>query len=141
MKVGKYIRLGDYENVKLGFGTVDFRNLKTIYVKLNSWLLPINDDDDFDLIISTTRRLVKEIIYNKSNNLFRPQSIVDLDIKSKGIKADKKSFMNLEITLYTTNHFDIKDNVVREYIKNLSIEIINQALINKNLFNFYKTKN
>lgn len=141
MKIGKYIRIGEYENVKLGFGTVDFRNLKTIYIKLNSWLLPVDDDEDFDLIISTTRRLIKDIIYKKTNNLFRPQSIVDLDIKSKGIKADKKSFMNLEITLYTINHFDIKDTAIKEYIKNLSIDIINRALINKNLFNFYKTKN
>jgi len=141
MKTGKYILLGDYKNIKLGFGTVDFKNLKTIYVKLNTWLLPIDDEDDFDLIISTTRRLIKEIIYNKKNHLFRPQSIVDLDIKSKGIKAEKKSFMNLEITLYTSNHFDIKNSAVKEYIKSLSIEIIDKALINKNLFNFYKTKN
>lgn len=141
MKAGKYIRLGEYENIKLGFGTVDFRNLKTIYIKLNSWLLPINDEEDFDLIISTTRRLIKDIIYKKSNNLFRPQSIVDLDIKSKGIKTDKKSFMNLEITLYTINHFDIKDITIKEYIKNLSIDIIEGALIDKNLFNFNKTKN
>ena len=141
MKAGKYIPLGDYENVKLGFGTVDFRNLKTIYIKFNTWLSPIDDEDDFDLIISTTRRLIKEIIYNKSNNLFRPQSIVDLDIKSKGIKAQKKSFMNLEITLYTINNFDIKDKLVKDYVKKLSIDIIDNALINKNLFNFNKTKN
>ncbi len=140
MKVGKYIPLGDYENVKLGFGTVDFINLKTIYIKFNSWLLPI-DDDDFDLIISTTRRLIKEIIYKKSNNLFKPQSIVDLDIKSKGIKAEKKSFMDLEITLYTINQFDIKDKLIKNYIKKLSTDIIDNALINKNLFNFSKTKN
>jgi hypothetical protein len=141
MKAGKYLSLDDYENVKIGFGTVDFRNLKTIYIKINSWLLPVDDNDDFDLIISTTRRLIKEIIYKKSNSLFRPQSIVDLDIKSKGIKSEKKSFMNLEITLYTYNHFDIKDIVVKDYVKKLCIDIIDNALVNKNLFNFYKTKN
>jgi hypothetical protein len=139
MKVGKFIKLGDYENVKLGFGTVDFKNLKTVYIKFNSWISP-NDNDDFDMIISSTRRLIKNIIYNKNNDFFKPQSIVDLDIKSKGIKVEKKSFMNLEITLYTSNHFDIKDKKLKQYIKTLSTEIIENALIDKNLFNFYKTK-
>ena len=32
------------------------------------------------------------------NNLFKKESIVDLDIRTKGIKLDKKSFMNLEVT-------------------------------------------
>jgi hypothetical protein len=33
MKIGKYIPLGIYKNVKIGYGTVDFKNLKTIYPK------------------------------------------------------------------------------------------------------------
>lgn len=140
MKNGKYFIIGDYENVKLGYGTVDFKNLKTIYIKLNSWVSPNDDEDDFDSVISLSRRRIKEIIHNKKNNYFRQQSIVDLDIKSKGIKADKKSFMNLEITLYVLNPFEIKNKNVKDFVKNLSIEIIEHGLNNKNLFNFYKTK-
>jgi hypothetical protein len=34
MKIGKYIPLGEYNNVKIGYGTVDFKNLKTVYLKL-----------------------------------------------------------------------------------------------------------
>jgi hypothetical protein len=140
MKNGKFINLGYHEDIKIGFGTIDFKNLKTIYIKFNSWLLPSDVGDDFDAIISQTRRQIKEIIRNKKNNFFRPQSIVDLDIKTKGIKLNKKSFMNLEITLYTYNHIDIKDKLVKEYVKSLCFDIIDLGLINKNLFNFYKTK-
>ena len=50
MKTGKYLPLGYYQNVKLGYGTVDYKNLKTVYVKLNSWLLP-EDDDNYNNII------------------------------------------------------------------------------------------
>ena len=64
MKTGKYIPLGIYNNVKYGYGTVDFKNLKTIYLKLNSWLQPENETDDFDYLISKSRRKIKEIIYN-----------------------------------------------------------------------------
>ena len=61
MKIGKYIPLGTYNNVKIGYGTVDFKNLKTIYLKLNSWLQPENETDDFDYLISKSRRKIKEI--------------------------------------------------------------------------------
>jgi hypothetical protein len=141
MKTGKYISIGEYNDVKIGYGTVDFKNLKTIYLKLNSWLQPENDTEDFNLIISKTRRSIKENIYNLKNENFKPQSIVDLDIRTKGIKLEKKSFMNLEITLYVEKVFDIKSKDVKEFIKKTSYSIINDCLTDKKLFNFNKTKN
>ncbi len=77
MKTGKYIPLGTYDEVKIGYGTVDFKNLKTIYLKFNSWLQPENETDDFDVTIHKSRRKVKEIIYNLKNPLFKQQCIVD----------------------------------------------------------------
>ncbi len=141
MKTGKYISIGEYNDVKIGYGTVDFKNLKTIYLKFNSWLQPENDTEDFNLIISKTRRSIKENIYNLKNENFKPQSIVDLDIRTKGIKLEKKSFMNLEITLYVEKTFDIKSKDIKEFIKKTSYSIINDCLIDKKLFNFNKTKN
>jgi hypothetical protein len=141
MKTGKYISIGEYNNVKIGYGTVDFKNLKTIYLKFNSWLQPENDTEDFNLIISKTRRSIKENIYNLKNENFKPQSIVDLDIRTKGIKLEKKSFMNLEVTLYVEKTFDIKSKDIKEFIKKTSYSIINDCLIDKKLFNFNKTKN
>ena len=141
MKTGKYISVGEYNNVKIGYGTVDFKNLKTIYVKFNSWLQPENDTEDFNLIISKTRRKIKENIYKLKNENFKPQSIVDLDIRTKGIKLEKKSFMNLEITLYVEKIFDIKSKEIKELIKKTSYSIISDCLMDKKLFNFNKTKN
>jgi hypothetical protein len=141
MKTGKYISIGEYNDVKIGYGTVDFKNLKTIYLKLNSWLQPENDTEDFNLIISKTRRSIKENIYNLKNENFKPQSIVDLDIRTKGIKLEKKSFMNLEITLYVEKVFDIKSKDIKEFIKKTSYSIINDCLTDKKLFNFNKSKN
>ncbi len=140
MKTGKYIPLGTYNEVKIGYGTVDFKNLKTIYLKLNSWLQPENENVDFDFTIHKTRRKVKELIYNLKSPLFKKESIVDLDIRTKGIKLEKRSFMNLEITLYVDNHFDVKTKETKELIKNIIITILEEGLIDKNLFNFYKSK-
>ena len=106
MKIGKYIPLGIYKDVKIGYGTVDFRNLKTIYLKLNSWVQPENETDDFEKTIFKSRRSIKDIFYNLRNPHFKDQTIVDLDIRTKGIKTEKRSFMNLEVTLFVDNKFD-----------------------------------
>jgi hypothetical protein len=141
MKIGKFIPLGDYKEIKLGYGTVDHKNLKTIYIKLNSWVKPDSDNTDFDKIISLSRREVKELIRNSDlEGLFKKESIVDLDIRTKGIKLAKRSFMNLEITLFVENHFDVKSSHVKNLIKNLVHEVIDICLTNKCLFNFNKTK-
>jgi hypothetical protein len=140
MKTGKYISLGEYKNLKIGYGTVDFKNLKTIYLKLNSWLQPENETDDFIYLIGKSRRKIKEIIYNFKSPYFKDQSIVDLDVRTKGIKLEKRSFMNLEVTLYVNNQFDIKSKDVKIIINDLFEHIIDEGLSDKKLFNFYKTK-
>jgi len=136
MKTGKYIPLGVYKDVKYGYGTVDFKNLKTIYLKLNSWLQPENETDDFDNLISKSRRGVKEIIYNLNNENFKQQCIVDLDIRTKGIKLEKKSFMNLEITLYVEKQFDVRSKEIKTLITDIIETVIDNGLSNKKLFNF-----
>jgi hypothetical protein len=141
MKKGKFITIGVYNNVKLGYGTVDFKNLKTIYVQLNSWTQPLEENCNFDKIISKTRRQIKENIYNLNSEFFKPESIVDLDIKTNGIKSDKRSFMDLEITLYVSKQFDVRSNEVKDTIFNLSKNIIDTSLIEKTLFNFFEKKN
>ncbi len=140
MKTGKYIPLGTYDDVKIGYGTVDFKNLKTIYLKLNSWIQPENETDDFDHTIHKSRRKVKEIIYNLKNPYFKQQSIVDLDIRTKGIKLEKRSFMNLEVTLYVDKQFDVKSKEIKNNVKDILIYLIEDGLSDKKLFNFYKTK-
>ena len=140
MKTGKYIPLGTYNDVKIGYGTVDFKNLKTIYLKLNSWVQPENETDDFDHMIHKSRRKVKEIIYNLKDPYFKQQSIVDLDIRTKGIKLEKRSFMNLEITLYVDKQFDVKSKEIKNNIKDILSMVVEDGLSDKNLFNFYKSK-
>jgi hypothetical protein len=140
MKIGKYIPLGTYNNVKIGYGTVDFKNLKTIYLKLNSWIQPQNETDDFDFTIHKSRRRLKQIVSGLKNPLFKEQSIVDLDIRTKGIQLEKRSFMNLEITLYVNKQFDIKTKDIKNSIKNILESIIEDGLNDKKLFNFNKSK-
>ena len=140
MKTGKYIPLGTYNNVKIGYGTVDFKNLKTIYLKLNSWLQAENETEDYNYLISKSRRQIKEKIYNLNSPYFKQQCIVDLDIRTKGIKLEKRSFMNLEITLYVEKQFDVKSKEVKILIKDILENVVESGLSDKKLFNFNKSK-
>ena len=139
MKTGKFITLGYYGNVKIGYGTVDYKNLKTIYIKLNSWIEP-EDEEEFNELLSKTKRKIKLRIYDLKSDLFKKESIVDLDVRTKGIKLGKKSFINLEITLFTQKHFDIRTKEIKNMIKSLVKDIIDLDLDDKILFNFSKNK-
>jgi hypothetical protein len=126
MKIGKFIPLGDHKDVKVGYGTVDFKNLKTVYVKMNAWVEPDNENEDFDKTISKARKKIKDFIrdYNLGEN-FKKESIVDLDIRTKGIKLNKRSFMNLEVTLFVDKFFDVKatfiKNLMKKFVHELSL--------------------
>jgi len=140
MKTGKFIGLGYYNNIKVGYGTVDHKNLKTIYIKLNSWIEPEDENGEFNELLSKTKRKIKLRIYNLRSELFRKESIVDLDVRTRGIKLGKKSFINLEITLFTQKHFDMRTKELKNIIKTLVKDIIDSDLDNKILFNFSKNK-
>ena len=140
MKAGKYITLGSYEDVKIGYGTVDHKNLKTIYLKLNSWVEPDDEIANYNSILSKTKRSIKLRINELNSELFKKENIVDIDIRTKGIKTGKKSFMNLEITLFTKKMFDIRTNETKNYIQSILQNIIDDDLTDKNLFNFHLNK-
>jgi hypothetical protein len=136
MKIGKYIPLGNYNNIKIGYGTIDHKNLKSIYIKFNSWLQPNDLTEDYKSIVTKSSKRIRQLIYNLDDSRFKKECIVDLDIKTKGITLEKKSFMNLEITLYTNGFFDIKTNDVENSIKDLTLSVVNECLIEKSLYNF-----
>lgn len=139
MKVGKHINLKEYENIRLSYGTVDQKNLKSIYLEMESWLEPKNDVD-YDSIIFKSRRKIKDRLRNEKTDLFKKECIVDFDIKTNSIKEGKRSFMNAQITLFTNKDFNIKSKEISHYVQNLLENIIINDLTDKNLFIFHKTK-
>ena len=140
MKLGRFIPLGNYKDVKIGYGTINHKDLKTIYLSFNSWLEPDERCDDYEKIVKLARNNTKKLIFNLGHNFFRPECIVDLDIRTKGIKKEKRSFMNLEVTLYTLTQVNIKDKDLKNSMEILMKEIINTCLSDQMLFNFHKKK-
>ena len=139
MKFGKYVKLSEYNNVKLSYGTVDQKNLKSIFLVLNTWIEPI-EYDNHEKIIYNSKRKIKDRIRNEKNEHFKKESIVDIDIKTKGLNYGKRSFMDIQITLFTEKEFLIKSTIIKNYIQNLLEEIIKNDLDNKKFYIFHKIK-
>jgi len=141
MKKGKSVKLNLYSPIKTSYGTVDSKNLKSIFVNIQSWVTPKIEQESWVRVVSCLRRdimcLVNEVI---DDDIFIKKSIVDLDLRTSGICVGKKSFFNLEITLFTNNPVDFKSLEVKESIKKLIKTIFKQLIIQNKYFEYFPTK-
>jgi hypothetical protein len=141
MKKGKSVKLNLYNPIKSVYGTVDSKNLKSIYINIQSWVTPKDEYDNWNRVVSNLSREIKHSVYESINtNLFQDKSIVDLDLRTSGISHGKKSFFNLEINLYTTNELDFKSLEIKESVKNIVQSIYDNNITTNKYFEFSTTK-
>lgn len=141
MKKGKSIKLNLFDPIKSVYGTVDSKNLKSVYVNIQSWVTPKDEYDNWNRIVSNLSREIKHSVYDSINtNFFQEKSIVDLDLRTSGISHGKKSFFNLEINLYTTCDMDFKCSEIKNSIKTIVGNIYKNNVINNKYFDFSNTK-
>ncbi len=142
MKKGKTISINQYDSLKTFYGTVDSKELKSIYINIQTWVTPLEDKDSWTNVVNTLTRSIKHSVFSSlDKELFRENFIVDLDLRTSGIRKDKKSFMNLEINLYTNSPLDFKSNEIKESVKKIIKKIYRENIINNRHFNFSLSKN
>lgn len=142
MKKGKTSKIQTHNFAKISYGTVDSVKLKSIYLNIQTWVEPIDNNDNWNRIVLNMSRSIKHIIFDSVNrHLFEEKFIVDLDLRSSGITKGKKSFMNLEITLYLNkDDVDFKSKEIKESLKKISNNIIDEVFYDNQYFKFYLTK-
>jgi hypothetical protein len=72
--------------------------------------------------------------------MFEKFNIVDLDLRSSGIQKGKRSFMNLEITLYLKNHIDFKSPILKDRLKSIITAVYTDTLKGMKYFKVHKSK-
>ena len=118
MKKGKSVKLNLYNPIKSVYGTVDSKNLKSVYINIQSWVTPKFEYDNWNRIVCNLSRDIKHSVFNSINHeLFKEKSIVDLDLRTSGIAHGKKSFLN-RITSYNVCYTKLLRYVFFEYIFN-----------------------
>ena len=141
MKKGKSCAVKGYKNFKVNYGTVDSKNLKSIYINVQSWVSPKDDYNNWRKIVCTQSRDIKHTILDANDlNLFHKSTIVDLDIRHSGISLDKNSFMNLEITLFVKDGVLFKSQEMKDAIRKIIKEIYNKNISKNKYFDFFITK-
>lgn len=137
MKKGKSVKLTGFKSFKVSYGTVDYKNLKSIYLNIQSWVEPKdffeNPERVINYLIKRIKLTISDII---SPELFELKFICDMDLRSSGISMGKKSFMNLECFFYTKSNFDFKSNYVKSEMKKIANAIISDNFINNKYFFF-----
>ena len=142
MKKGKSCVVKGYKNFKTSYGTVDSKNLKSIYINIQSWVEPKKSLENWNREVSYLNRLIKQLLLDITDKfMFHSKFIVDLDLRTSGIFLGKRSFMNLEITLYTKTEIDFKSVKLKNEIKKIVSHIEKEIFDLSELFNFHLTKN
>jgi hypothetical protein len=143
MKKGKTSKLNVFDDAKCYYGTVDSKELKSIYLVLQTWIEPLNEYDNWNKIIGTIKRqILHTLLEIVDSHTFERKQIVDLDLRTSGIQKDKKSFLNLEITLFVHDKtIDFKSLILRSKIKNIITSVYFDDLKKSKYFTLSKTKN
>lgn len=141
MKKGKTSKIIGFPSAKVSYGTVDSKNLKSLYLNLQSWVTPNYDYENWDRVVSNLSKSIKNSIYEViDTELYKPKYIVDLDLRTSGIVFGKKSFMNLEITLFLEKELDFKDPQIKDSLKKISKNIYVENFIKNEYFEFTVSK-
>ena len=142
MKKGKSVKLNLYNPIKSVYGTVDSKNLKSLYINIQSWVTPKFEHDNWNRVVCNLSRDIKHSVYNSINTeLFKEQSIVDLDLRTSGISHGKKSFLNLGVNLYTNQEMDFKSPEIKNSVKQIIKNIFKENVIQNKYFEFSPSKN
>jgi hypothetical protein len=142
MKKGKTSKLNIFDDAKCHYGTVDSKNLKTIYIVLQTWIEPLVVDENWNKITGLIKRQISHTLLEVVDHLtFEKKQIVDLDLRTSGIQKNKKSFLNLEITLFVHDQtIDFKSLLLRSKIKKIVSSIYYDDLKKSKYFTLSKTK-
>ena len=142
MKKGKSVKLNLFNPIKSIYGTVDSKNLKSVYINIQSWVTPKFEHDNWNRVVCNLTREIKHSVYNSiPTQIFQDKSIVDLDLRTSGLQLKKKSFMNLEINLFLIDEIDFKSTKLKKSLKNIIKQLYSDVLTKNEYFKFYLTKN
>jgi len=141
MKKGKSVKLNLFNPIKSQYGTVDSKNLKSVYINIQSWVTPKEELENWNRVVSGLGREIKNSVYESiDSKIFQEKNIVDLDLRTSGISKGKKSFFNLEINLYTLRDMDFKSDEIKESIKNIVKSIYKNNVAQNKYFDFSISK-
>jgi len=141
MKKGKSVKMNVSTSFKSMYGTVDSKNLKSLYINIQSWVSPKTELENWNRVVCNLSRELKHTVFDSiDTSVFIKNTIVDLDLRTSGICQGKKSFFNLEINLFLDKQLDFKSTELKDSIKKIVRNIQRTNISNNDYFDFSLTK-
>lgn len=140
--LGKTYIIPKYEDkFNITSGTVDFKNLKSFWIEIESYILLKDLDIIIEDVIKGYRFSIKHFIREWApKNKIKPIGIVDVNIKDKVFKRkdsiltkSNKTYCNFQINIYIDDDFVKDENIIPNMITDLSHNICLILLNNKNI--------
>lgn len=137
MKKGKTCKIQGFKKMKSVYGTVDSVDFKSVYLNIQTWVLPIKHSLNWSRVVLNMSREIKHLIFELLDaDMLKDNFIVDLDLRASGIVVSKKSFLNLEINFYLKEEMDFKSEKLKSYMKKISKEISTHIFNKSEYFTF-----
>jgi len=141
MKKGKTSKIIGFDSIKVTYGTVDSKNLKSVYLNIQTWATPQIISDNWNRVVANLSRNIKHNILDVVDlETFLPNYIVDLDLRTSGIQINKKSFVNLEMTFFMKKEMDFKSNELKDKLKKIAKFIYQENMKKNPYFDFTVSK-
>jgi hypothetical protein len=142
MKKGKTSTIKGFKTAKVFYGTVDSVNFKSLYLNIQTWVEPKQENENWNRVVLNMSRNVKHsILESIEEKIFDDKFIVDLDLRPSGLNPKKKSFMNLEVNFYiSADDVDFKSSYLKESLKKITNQIFINNFHKNEYFKFYLTK-
>jgi len=137
MKKGKTCKIQGFKKMKSVYGTVDSVDFKSVYLNIQTWVLPIKHSLNWSRVVLNMSREIKHLVLELlDKDMLKDNFIVDLDLRASGIVVSKKSFLNLEINFYLKEEMDFKSEKLKSYMKKISKEISTHIFNKSEYFTF-----
>ena len=147
MKTGKELKISNFKNYNIVFGSVNNKHPKAVYINISAWAEPqSNDEMYYTRIIRDINKKIKQSLFNsfdkdEETEFLKDRTIVDLDIRESGIRYGKRSFMNCEITLFLNSEIPVNSDKMKPMLDGIINTVINSTFEDNKSFKFYKKKN
>jgi hypothetical protein len=147
MKTGKELKIDNFKNYNIVFGSVNNKHPKAVYINISAWADPQSEENvNYNRTIRDLHKKIKQSLYNcflsdKYSDFMKDRTIVDLDIRESGIRFGKRSFMNCEITLFLNSEIPVNSELMKPRLDEVLKVVIDTTLDDNRSFKFYRKKN
>ena len=146
MKTGKELKISNFKNYNIVFGSVNNKHPKAVYINISAWAEP-NDENEINYtrVIRDINKKTKQVLFNifdtdSQSEFLKDRTIVDLDIRESGIRYGKRSFMNCEMTLFLNTEIPVNSELMKDMLDDIVKSVISLVFEDNRSFKFYKKK-